>query len=171
MPKCNFCNQSVSAGSRKCPRCGAALFEADAARAAERASSATKEDVVSMLEQGRKTDAVRMYREQTGAGFQEATDAVDALERVANVPAAGEYAASPAVDADLKSDLWALMQNGQKIQAIRLYRERTGSTLRKARETVEAVACEHGVFPNGGGCFGVLVLCLVLPGLLVGLIT
>jgi ribosomal protein L7/L12 len=170
MPACAFCNHSISAKSMKCPKCGAALFEDQAAPAVGRASSATDGDVVSMLEQGRKGDAVRMYREQTGAGMREAIAAVDLLERGENAPAARSNAASANIDADLKSDLWALLQSGQKIAAVRLYRARTGGTLRTARETVEAVAREHGIVPQRSGCFGVLLLCLVLPGLLIGMI-
>src|SRR5260221_14231914 len=111
MPTCTFCNQSVSAKSTKCPKCGAALFQDHAAPPAGGRSSGTDGDVVSMLEQGRKGDAVRMYREQTGAGLREATAAVDVLERGEIVPAARNYAASANVDADLNSDLWALVQS------------------------------------------------------------
>lgn len=170
MPNCIFCNQSVSEKVTKCPGCGAALFEDDVAPAADSASSTTEEAVVSMLQQGRRTDAVRIYREQTGAGLREAIGAVDLLDESEDVPAAGKYAASAAVDADLAADLWALLQNGQRIAAVKFCRERTGSTLRQARETVAAVAREHGEVPQGSGCFGVLVLCLALSGLLIGLI-
>jgi len=123
-----------------------------------------------MLQQGRKRDAVRIYREQTGTGLREATDAVEALERTGNLPAASKYMASAAVDADLKADLWALMQNGQKTEAVKLYRERTGCTLRNAKEIVEGVAREHGFVVQASGCLGMLVLCLAVPGLIIGLI-
>jgi ribosomal protein L7/L12 len=173
MPTCTFCNQSISAKSTKCPKCGAALFEDRAAPSAGRASSGTDGDVVSMLEQGRKGDAVRIYREQTGAGLRAANDAIDAIQRVEETPTARTYVASSSVDADLKADLWALMQNGQKTEAIRLYRERTGCSLRTASEIVEGVSQEHGVVPGGAraGCLGVLVLCLAVPGLVASLFT
>jgi ribosomal protein L7/L12 len=172
MSTCPFCNESVSITGTKCPRCGASLFVDDLAPVADTASSATEGDVVSMLQQGRKRDAVRIYREQTGAGWREATDAVQALERTDNLPAASKHVASAAaaVDADLKADLWALLQSGQTFEAVKLYRERTGSTLRTAKDTVEAVAREHGVVVQGSGCLSVLVLCLAVPGLIIALI-
>lgn len=123
-----------------------------------------------MLQQGRKRDAVRIYREQTGSGLREATDAVEALECADKLPAASKHVASAAIDADLKADLWALLQSGQKIEAVKLYRERTGCALRQAKDTVEAVAREHGVVVQRSGCLGVLVLCLAVPGLIIALI-
>jgi ribosomal protein L7/L12 len=133
----------------------------------DRASPATRGDIVSMLEQGRRTDAIRMYREQTGTGLREATAAVEALDRVDNVPASRKHVASAGVDTDLKADLWSLMQNGQKSEAVRFYRQRTGSTLRVARETVEAVEREHGVVSRGAGGFSAMALCLAMLGLLI----
>jgi len=170
MPTCVFCNQPVSAGATKCPKCGADLFPADIARAADLASPATEGDVVSMLQQGRKIDAIRIYREQTGAGLREAKDAVEALERGENLPAAARAAGSPGVRADLKADVWALLQDGQKIQAIKFYRERTGCGLKQAKDAVEAVGREHGVEPGTAGCLGVILFCLALTGVLLGLV-
>ena len=143
------------------------MFRGDAAPAANSASSGTEGDVLSMLQQGRRIDAIRMYREQTGATFPEAANAVDLLERVEKSPAARKPMASADVASDLKADLWALLQNGQKIEAVRLYRERTGGTLRKAGEAIEALAREHGVSAKAG-CLGMLLSWLVVPGLLHG---
>jgi ribosomal protein L7/L12 len=170
MLKCVFCNQPVSPGSTKCPKCGADLFPADVARQADVASPGTEGDIVSMLEQGRKIDAIRMYREQTGAGLREAKDAVDAIERGENLPAAARATGSAGVRADLKADVWALVQDGQKIQAIKFYRERTGCGLKQAKDAVEAVAREHGVAPNTAGCFGMILFWLALSGVLLGLV-
>jgi ribosomal protein L7/L12 len=146
------------------------LFPADVARKADAASSATEGDILSMLEQGRKIDAIRMYREQTGAGLREAKDAVEALERGGSLPKGAPIAGTAGVRADLKADIWALMQDGQKIQAIKFYRERTGCGLKQAKDAVEAVAREHGVAPNSAGCFGMILFWLALSGVLLGLI-
>jgi len=162
--RCVFCNETVSADHVDCSNCGAALAPRDAAPVAERASSATIGDVVSMLEQGRKSDAVRMYREQTAAGRQQAAAAVEAIERAAKTPAARTSRASR--DANLKADLWALIQNGQMIEAIQLYRQRTGESIKRAKDAVEALARERGVVPARAGCFGLIVLCLAFPALL-----
>jgi ribosomal protein L7/L12 len=39
------------------------------------------EEIVSLLRQGRKIEAVKIYRERTNLGLKEAQDAVEALER------------------------------------------------------------------------------------------
>jgi ribosomal protein L7/L12 len=166
LPICSFCDKSVSAGSTKCPTCGAALGGRDAASPAERASSGTLGDVKSMLDQGRKIDAVRIYGEQTGAGLREATLAVEALARIEKSPAARTFASRTSWDANLKADLWALIQHGRKIEAIDLYREQTGESVQRARDAIEVLGREHGVLSPRAGCFGLIVLCLVFPPLL-----
>jgi ribosomal protein L7/L12 len=125
---------------------------------------------MSMLEQGRRIDAVRMYREQTGAGQREAALAVEALGRAASAPATRTYASPASRDANLKADLWALIQNGQTIEAIQFYRRRTGESINRAKDAVEALAREHGVVPARVGCFGLIVLCLAFPTILVFLV-
>lgn len=44
-----------------------------------------------------------------------------------------------------------MLRSGQKIQAIKLYREKTGCSLKEAKETVEALADQHGI-PQTAGC-------------------
>jgi ribosomal protein L7/L12 len=170
MPTCDFCNQRISSETKTCPKCGAHIFPADVARTADVASSATEGDVVSMLQQGRKIDAIRMYREQTGAGLREAKDAVESLEQGENRLAAVRAAGPAGARAYLKADLWALIQNNQPIQAIKFYRERTGCSLKQAKDAVDAVAREHGVVPKAAGCLGMVLFCLALSGVLLWLV-
>ena len=43
--------------------------------------------------------------------------------------------------------------NGEKVKAAKLYRERTGASLREAKQAVESVAARHGLtVEEGGGC-------------------
>jgi len=44
------------------------------------ADAALEETVLDMLRQRRKIDAIKLYRERTGAGLKDAKDAVEALE-------------------------------------------------------------------------------------------
>ena len=111
-----------------------------------------------LLAEGRKIEAIKRYREQTGAGLAEAKQAVEALEQ-GEPPPAGEPA-----DSSLEAEVLALLEQGRKIQAIKLYRERTGAGLKEAKDAVEALG-EDGriVTPSGSGCLGVvLLLTLVL---------
>jgi ribosomal protein L7/L12 len=92
---------------------------------------------------GRKIEAIKLYREATGASLVEAKGAVEALE--AAVPAAGAASVSQATprsstlsDAQRNAVMGALAQ-GRKIIAIKLYREATGVGLKAAKDAVEAL--------------------------------
>lgn len=52
--------------------------------------------------------------------------------------------APPAPNGDLASEIAALVARGQKIQAIKRYREYTGTGLREAKEAVEAIERQVG---------------------------
>jgi ribosomal protein L7/L12 len=157
MPICGFCNTSVAAGSNSCPKCGAALFPGDATGAAAGSSPETSDDLLSLIRRGQKIEAIERYREQTGAGLADAKAVVEAMERGEPPPPGRE---APAPD-DVDSDLWELLKQGQKIAAIKRYRERTGCGLREAKEAVEAMAREHGIVATGSGCAGILLLGIV----------
>jgi len=106
------------------------------------------------LEQDERNEAIELYRERTGAGLQEASDAVDAFERGEPLPPL------PQVDNDLEKELLPLLQAGNKIQAVKAYRQRTGSDLKGAHRAIDALAAQHGMATKGGGCAGASVLIL-----------
>lgn len=45
------------------------------------ASAADQSDIIELLRQGQKIEAIKLYRERTGLGLKEAKDAVEAIER------------------------------------------------------------------------------------------
>lgn len=109
-------------------------------------------EIRALLAEGRKIDAVKRLREETGIGLAEAKDAVEALER-GGPPSAGEPGES-SVDAEIV----ALMEQGRKIDAINAYRGQTGCGLKEAKDAVEALAADHRIVaPSGSGCLGVLL--------------
>jgi ribosomal protein L7/L12 len=79
------------------------------------------------MESGQKIEAIKLYREQPGAGLKEAKDAVEAIERGQAIPAAAP------VDREFEDEVASLLRQGQKIEAIRRYRVRTGLDLRRCR--------------------------------------
>jgi ribosomal protein L7/L12 len=115
-----------------------------------------------LLAEGKKIEAIKVYRERTGAGLAEAKDAVEALE-------AGQKLPSQAIDGGFENELVALLEQGQKIEAIRVYREKTGAGLKEAKDAVEALAAKHSLPVGRSGCAGVVLLCLagalIVPGL------
>jgi ribosomal protein L7/L12 len=52
--------------------------------------------------------------------------------------------AAPATNGDLANEIAALLARGQKIEAIKRYREYTGTGLREAKEAVEAIERQLG---------------------------
>ena len=100
-------------------------------------------ELIALLREGRKIMAVKRYRELTGSGLAEAKAAIDALEQRLE---AGEDAPSapppapvaPDMDA-LAARVVALVQGGNTIEAIKVYREVTNVGLREAKEAVEAI--------------------------------
>lgn len=68
----------------------------------------------------------------------------------------------------LEGQVLALMQGQKKIDAIKLYRQQTGTGLKEAKDAVEALAVRHGVSPKQAGCAG-MVLLMVLASAIIGI--
>lgn len=113
-------------------------------------------EVQALLAQGQKIEAVKRYRAATGASLADAKAAVELLierqsPRVSQPPGGG-------LPQPIQDDLLGLLQQGRKIEAVRRYREATGTGLKEAKEAVEAFAAQAGL-PVRSGCFaGVLAL-------------
>jgi hypothetical protein len=74
-------------------------------------------------------------------------------------PVAQESSTEPAAETPSgDAEILELMGAGQKIQAVKLYRERHGVGLKEAKDAVEALAAEHGIASQSSGCAGVVLL-------------
>jgi ribosomal protein L7/L12 len=110
-----------------------------------------QEELVALLRDGRKIMAVKRYREMTGVGLAEAKAAVDDLEQQIAagvepvVPLPGQVAPRPAATPDMEAlagQVVSLLQRGNKIEAIRVYREAMNAGLREAKEAVETIEAQ-----------------------------
>jgi len=151
VPKCPFCDFRNSPSAKTCEKCGGPLPNAGLAD-----DLSLEEQLRSVLDRGEKAGAISLYREQTGAGQQDASDAVDAFEQGEPLPSL------PEVEAGLEEEILALLQSGKRIQAVKAYREQTGSTLKHAARAVDALAAEHGIAVKGGGCAGATLMILAV---------
>ncbi len=152
MPKCPGCGQENAEGTPLCRECGASIPQPFSQQGADDVS-ADDADVLQLMRDGKKIEAVKRYRELHGVGLKEAKDAVEALE-------AGRQPAAPASPEE-DADVLALMQDGKKIGAIKVYRERYGVGLKEAKDAVEALARQHGIAAQGSGCAGVVLLSFI----------
>ena len=122
---------------------------------------ADRDAILADLRAGRKIQAIKTYREATGAGLAEAKAAVEAMEdgrlpQSADAPAANRESAR--VDDVVRAHLAA----GNKIEAIKAYREANGCGLKEAKDAVEAIEAGRGglggVASKRGGCLPMIGL-------------
>ena len=124
----------------------------------------TDDELRALIESGQKIEAIKRYREMTGAGLAEAKEAVEAIERgaVPLMPAEGRSS-----DPEFERRLRTHLDHGEFIQAIRYYREQRKTGLKEAKDAVEAFARAHGiVIERAMGC-GVVIVALVVIALVV----
>jgi ribosomal protein L7/L12 len=170
MPRCPFCEKTVASGSASCPNCGAALPTDDSVAAPsgslpKQSPADFESELLTLLQQGSKIEAIRRHRERTGAGLKEAKEAVEALERTGRLAAGPGSGPGPAGDSNFETALLALLQRGEKIQAIKQYREQTNAGLKEAKEAVEALAARHGIVAKSAGCAGMILFWLTVATL------
>lgn len=113
-----------------------------------------------LLANGRKIEAIKLYRDRTDAGLKEAKDAIEALERGATLPIPEQRDFSNKED-----EIASLLEQGRKIEAIKLYRKQTGAGLKEAKDAVEGIALQREITMKPG-CLGVVLVGVGL-GLLV----
>ena len=107
-----------------------------------------------LMESGNKILAIKRYREETGVGLAEAKAAVESLET------SGSFTETVQPDdSDLTQQIVNLLGRGEKIEAIKIYRQRFGVGLKEAKEAVERLGEQNGIpVSSGSGCLGVVLL-------------
>lgn len=96
--------------------------------------------IQSALQRGSKVEAVKLYREATGASLAESKDAVEAMP-VYSIPVGDLPSILPTMGMtpEKMNAIVSAISRGQKIEAIKLYRETTGLGLAKSKDAVEAI--------------------------------
>jgi len=120
------------------PRPAAADVPPDLANLDE---TAFRSRLVQEIAAGRTIVAIKWVRARTGLGLKEAKDMVDALG-AGDVGAPLERPGDQldfVDDVDFQARLLVELAAGRKLEAIKLYRERTGADLKAAKDAVEAL--------------------------------
>jgi ribosomal protein L7/L12 len=94
------------------------------------------DDIKGYIAAGRKIEAIKLYREATGAGLAEAKEAVELIE-AGQPPKSGTNASLD--DNQALRAVSGLVAKGSKIEAIKRYREATGVGLKEAKDAVDAL--------------------------------
>jgi len=100
-------------------------------------------EIQRLIQSGQKIYAIKLFRETFGVGLKEAKDAVDAMEEGKSIDISGMQVQTSSVNfqsnAQSLAEIQRLLQGGQKIEAIKLFREMTGAGLKEAKDAVEAI--------------------------------
>lgn len=114
-----------------------------------------RDEIISLLNAGQKISAIKVYREDTGASLADAKAAVERMEVTG--PGGLASGASPlsetphSLSGTLDGEIERLLLQGQKIQAIKVYRERSGLGLREAKDAVDLI--ENRLLVQGPSSF------------------
>ena len=152
MQNCPQCDAKVSSTANYCERCGATLSTDD-----------TDEELIAcirnLVADGQKIEAIRILRAAISVDLAEAKRLVESetalVERLRKSPA-------PTAESGSDQEILDLLQSGQKIEAIKRHRERTGLGLKESKDYVESLAQRHGIIVRPAGCLGLILLAISL---------
>jgi ribosomal protein L7/L12 len=122
-------------------------------------------ELIELLANGRKIEAIKRYRDATGANLAQAKEIIDGLEQGVGLPT------PMPLDPTVEREIVTLLEQGKKIAAIKVYREATGARLKQAKEAVEAIAERHGFTRLAkSGCLTLLSALIITVGIFGGLL-
>jgi len=108
------------------------------------------QEVVRLIKDGEKIEAIKAFREATGVGLKEAKDAVEAIESnrattINTVTTSMPYTTTPATpQAAAMQEVIRLVQSGNKIGAVKKFRELYGVGLKEAKDVIDGMEKSAG---------------------------
>lgn len=126
-----------------------------------------------LVASGQTIEAIKLVRDETGLGLKEAKDAVERCAQGGSLEIAEErivQRAAPQGEAQVGSEIKALLDSGQKIEAIKMLRMRSGFDLKASKDIIDGLErastgrTQSAVDRDGrgGGRRWVMVLLLVI---------
>ncbi len=189
MSQCRFCGHRNPAGADACEECGAKFLDRDRRPAVELGDDFEQRLLGFVADAFRAEHGIDLRRDEMALprlreACRKARQELESAESTdINLPFVATDASGPKHlqisvsrsqfdHAHDESDrIIELLRSGQKIAAIKLYRERHGTGLKEAKDAVEDLARQHQIIaPGGSGCAGVAVLLLIAGATLAGMI-
>lgn len=121
-------------------------------------SKEAAEEIATLLKNNKRLEAIKELRAASGADLKRAKEVIDRVAAGQSfrsmVSLKGEEQADSDIDSDSETELKQieeeldgrlrdLLAKGRKIDAIKLYREQTGASLKEAKEAIEARDWQH----------------------------
>lgn len=94
--------------------------------------------ILKLLREGRKIEAIKYFKEEMNCSLADSKKYIDELE-IQNNPA------KPGIIKE--DDVLELLKAGEKLQAIKVYKEQSGCGLKEAKEYVEGLEVMHNINP------------------------
>lgn len=127
------------------------------------------ERISELIRNGRKIEAIKLLREETGVDLKTAKETVDKLEADPAFDPVSLDDATPEIGSEISEAVRTLAWQGLQIHAIKLFREQSGLGLKESKEAVDLLPRNPELpAPNAGpGMVAILVVILVAALLLV----
>lgn len=106
--------------------------------------------IIDALQRGRMMDAIKLLRESNGLGLKDARDAAEHYLRGPTVIERPVGTTPSRFPVKPPSEVVSALQQGSKVEAIRLMRERTGLGVKEASEAVEAYQAQTQLMRGTG---------------------
>ncbi|MBP5513708.1 MAG: hypothetical protein J6Y04_02880 [Bacteroidaceae bacterium] len=101
------------------------------------------EYLLTLLHQGEKLQAVKAYKEETGCSLKEAKDYIDDLEQEMQ-----KNSLRKAPDMQPDEEVLRLIRQGEKLMAVKVFKERTGCDLIVAKDLIDEIYEQIGPKPQ-----------------------
>ncbi len=164
MATCTNCKTTLKDDATFCNYCGAS--HTPVMKVSQTPDNDLDEQIRHLLRRDEYIPAVKFYKDATKIGLKESKDYVDRMRaQLATMP-------SPVVEeGDWQAQVMEYLRLGRKLDAIKLYRERTGKGLADSKRAVEEMAERAGLSQQRGGCFGMVLLVILLAVVIAGVYT
>lgn len=93
-----------------------------------------------LLDEGRKAEAIELYAKFAGVDQYTAEDAVEQIEREMRL--GDEAKDAEGLTASDRDEIHQLLEHGNKIEAIKIYREKTGLGLKESKDVIDGMERE-----------------------------